>query len=214
MNNEIELQLLIPKIVIDHNLNLSDLECDEIEQGYFSNAKIVNLLFPLLHSEQKKIFSNTENGRIRRKGSNYFITLKSKMKEDLSRDELEQLISKEDYIRLSREIDAGILKKKRFYMNFHNYNLEIDLITELNHEQFKPEFLTIDIELTDLQQFSDVRKLIAKNSWLKYTSEITGTDLYKYLGMRKLCKFGFNKEIKEATHKIVKEITKIYQQEH
>ena len=92
------------KFVIEKEIDLSSLEYDDIVQGY--------------------VMLNPEV-RVRSKGGKYYRT--SKSKGDMVREEREKEISCTMYNILMDNREGGIVAKRRYYMPYGKYTIEIDV---------------------------------------------------------------------------------------
>ena len=91
------------KFLIEKKIDLDSLEFDDIVQGYITLDPEV---------------------RVRSKGGKYYYT--SKSEGDMARDEREKEISAETYFSLMQDRNGGIVEKRRYYMPYGKYTIEID----------------------------------------------------------------------------------------
>ena len=92
------------KFLINGEMDLSALEYDDIVQGYVS-------LEPEI--------------RVRAKGGKYYRT--SKSCGDMVREEREGEISEAEFRYLMENREGGVLEKRRYYMPYGKYTVEIDV---------------------------------------------------------------------------------------
>ena len=91
------------KFLITEKIDLSNLKYDDITQGYITADPEV---------------------RVRKKGEKYYLT--SKSEGNLVRDEKEKEISAETYYSLMQDRNGGIVEKRRYYLPYGKYIIEID----------------------------------------------------------------------------------------
>jgi CYTH domain-containing protein len=91
------------KFLIKEKIDLSNLKYDDITQGYITVDPEV---------------------RVRKKGEKYYLT--SKSEGNLARDEKEKEISAETYYSLMQDRNGGIVEKRRYYLPYGKYIIEID----------------------------------------------------------------------------------------
>ena len=91
------------KFLIKEKIDLSNLKYDDITQGYITVDPEV---------------------RVRKKGEKYYLT--SKSEGNLVRDEKEKEISAETYYSLMQDRNGDIVEKRRYYLPYGKYIIEID----------------------------------------------------------------------------------------
>jgi CYTH domain-containing protein len=91
------------KFLITEKIDLSNLKYDDITQGYITVDPEV---------------------RVRKKGEKYYLT--SKSQGNLVREEREKEISADEYNLLMQDRNGGIVEKRRYYLPYGKYIIEID----------------------------------------------------------------------------------------
>jgi CYTH domain-containing protein len=133
--------------------DLSLYKFDEIEQGYIS-------------------FASSENNevRIRRKSNQYYLTIKSlndKSSLNIKRLETEIILSKEQYDLLWPITLGKRIVKRRYYIEYQNYKIELDL-----YKDSLDNFIIAEVEFSSEL---DANKFIPP-SW--FGAEVTSDQEY------------------------------------
>lgn len=105
-NMEIERKWLIDKNNIPFNLN--DYESFDINQAYISFSPTIRI---------RRIVNKNE----------YVLTIKSKSKDDISREEYEININEKEYEELIQKKEGIVISKTRYKVPFDSHILEIDI---------------------------------------------------------------------------------------
>lgn len=98
---EIERKFLIKKLP-----ELSNYKFVDIEQGYLSASPVV---------------------RIRKKGDKYILTYKGEGL--MAREEIEAALTEDAYEHLKEKIDGNLIVKRRYFIPFEKYTIELDIFS-------------------------------------------------------------------------------------
>lgn len=98
---EIERKFLIKKLP-----ELSNYKFVDIEQGYLSTSPVV---------------------RIRKKGDKYILTYKGEGL--MAREEIEAALTEDAYEHLKEKIDGNLISKRRYFIPFEKYTIELDIFS-------------------------------------------------------------------------------------
>lgn len=129
---EIERKWLIDKDNIPYNLN--DYDHLDIEQAYISFSPTIRI---------RKISNKNE----------YILTIKSKSKDDISRQEYEINISEKEYEDLLKKKEGIIISKTRYMIPVDSYIYEIDLF---NNEYEGLAYL--EIEFNSIEEANEYKE--------------------------------------------------------
>lgn len=150
---EIERKWLIDKNNIPFNLN--DYEHLDIKQAYISFSPIIRI---------RKIVNKNE----------FILTIKSKSKDDISREEYEINISEKEYKELLEKKEGLIISKTRYKIPIDSYILEIDIF----HDDYEG-LAYLEIE------FDSIEEANAYSSPLWVIKEVSRDHMYSNSSLAK-----------------------------
>ena len=136
-NMEIERKFLIKEMP-----DLQKYPSKELEQGYLCTSPTV---------------------RIRREDDEYYLTYKSKSKDDITREEYNLPLTKESYDHLIKKADGNVIRKRRYLVPAGKGEGGRDLTAEI--DVFAPPFAPLvlaEVEFTSVEE----AKAFEKPQWM------------------------------------------------
>ncbi|MEA4816899.1 MAG: adenylate cyclase [Lachnospiraceae bacterium] len=138
---EIERKFIVEKI----GVNLNTCEFKEVEQYYISYSPVI---------------------RIRKIGNKLMLTVKGKG--HMAREEFEMELSEEEFGCLLKKAETGVVIKRRYYIDYNEYTIELDIYRER-----LSGLITAEVEFTSIEE----AMRFSPPEW--FSKEVTNDKRYK-----------------------------------
>ena len=215
-STEIELKFFAPANLLENLIHGKDF--DILEQHYFSREEVKRLRLEYSLHEHLEHSHEFTVARVRQTKTHagersYLIEFKGR-KEDICRREYGIALSRKEYRELLERASAGSVEKRRFEIEGHiEHNgshvkavAQVDVLLKAGRPPatLTTSLITVDVELSSVELAEALRRGKHSFRFLERCLDIStdGTDAAKSLTTRKLAKYGFDKERRDALRKL------------